>query len=56
MILGGVELAAIVGLAVLLFGANRIPKTARAVGKSMGEFRRGRREPAAAEQEVTHDN
>jgi len=27
---------------VLLFGANKIPKLARASGEAIGEFRRGR--------------
>nr|WP_254841428.1 twin-arginine translocase TatA/TatE family subunit [Natronomonas marina] len=31
-------------IAVLLFGANKIPKLARAAGQSIGEFQRGREE------------
>lgn len=41
---GGIELIVVLGLAVLLFGANKIPELARSVGQSMGEFRRGREE------------
>jgi sec-independent protein translocase protein TatA len=38
------ELAVILLIAVLLFGANKIPKLARSTGQAMGEFRRGREE------------
>ncbi|MFB6301162.1 MAG: twin-arginine translocase TatA/TatE family subunit [Halobacteriales archaeon] len=41
---GGMELAVILLIAVLLFGANKIPKLARATGQAMGEFQRGREE------------
>jgi sec-independent protein translocase protein TatA len=41
---GGMELMIILGLAVLLFGANKIPKLARSSGQAMGEFKRGREE------------
>lgn len=41
---GGLELAVILMIAVLLFGANKIPKLARSTGQAMGEFRRGREE------------
>ncbi|MFB6109475.1 MAG: twin-arginine translocase TatA/TatE family subunit [Halodesulfurarchaeum sp.] len=41
---GGMELAIILLIAVLLFGANKIPKLARSTGKAMGEFQRGREE------------
>jgi len=44
MIPGGTELVVILGIAVLLFGANKIPKLARATGESMGEFQKGREE------------
>ncbi|WP_181684639.1 Sec-independent protein translocase subunit TatA/TatB [Halorhabdus salina] len=39
---GGPELLLIVLLAVLLFGANKIPKLARSTGQAMGEFQKGR--------------
>jgi len=41
---GGMELAVILLIAVLLFGANKIPKLARATGEAMGEFKKGREE------------
>lgn len=41
---GGPELLIILGIAVLLFGHNKIPKVARATGQSLGEFKRGRTE------------
>jgi len=31
-------------LAVLLFGANKIPKLARSSGQAIGEFKKGREE------------
>ncbi|QGN07051.1 twin-arginine translocase TatA/TatE family subunit [Halorhabdus sp. CBA1104] len=41
---GGPELLLIVLLAVLLFGANKIPKLARSTGQAMGEFQKGRQQ------------
>jgi sec-independent protein translocase protein TatA len=41
---GGLELAVILLIAILLFGAQKIPKLARSTGQAMGEFRRGREE------------
>jgi len=41
------ELLIILALAVLLFGASRIPRLARAVGQSTKEFQRGRTETDA---------
>jgi len=41
---GGMEFAIILLLAVLLFGANKIPKLARSTGQAMGEFQKGREE------------
>lgn len=54
--LGGPEIAVIFVLALLLFGAKRIPELARGLGKSMGEFKRARDEFEAeirnAEQDI----
>ena len=41
---GGMEMVVILLIAVLLFGANKIPKLARSTGQAMGEFQRGRKE------------
>ena len=41
---GGPELLIVLALAVLLFGANRIPKLARSTGEALGEFKKGREE------------
>jgi len=42
--LGSPELIIILLIAVLLFGANKIPKLARSTGQAIGEFQRGRQE------------
>ncbi|ELZ93550.1 twin-arginine translocase TatA/TatE family subunit [Haloferax volcanii] len=49
---GGVELLVVLLIAVLLFGANKIPKLARAAGQSIGEFQKGREE---LEEELEND-
>ncbi len=41
---GGMELGVILLIAILLFGANKIPKLARSTGEAMGEFKKGREE------------
>ncbi|GAA0678923.1 twin-arginine translocase TatA/TatE family subunit [Natronoarchaeum mannanilyticum] len=41
---GGPEMLVILLLAVLLFGANKIPKLARSSGQAIGEFKKGREE------------
>jgi len=41
---GGPEMLVVLLLAVLLFGANKIPKLARSTGEAMGEFQKGREE------------
>lgn len=42
MVPGGPELLIIVGIAILLFGAQKIPSLARSIGESAGEFEKGR--------------
>ena len=39
---GAPELLIILFVAILLFGANKIPKLARSTGEAMGEFQKGR--------------
>ena len=39
---GGPELLIILFIAVLLFGANKLPALARSTGEAIGEFKRGR--------------
>lgn len=39
---GGMEMMIILLVAVLLFGANKLPKLARSTGAAMGEFKKGR--------------
>ena len=41
---GGMELMIILFIAILLFGANKLPALARSSGQAIGEFKRGREE------------
>ncbi len=41
---GGPELLIILLIAILLFGASKVPKLARSSGKAIGEFKKGRKE------------
>lgn len=43
-LIGYQELLIILVIAILIFGATRIPKIARSLGKSAGEFKKGLRE------------
>lgn len=43
---GGSEMVAVFAVILLLFGANRLPELSRALGKSLGEFRKGQEEGA----------
>ncbi|WP_370628421.1 twin-arginine translocase TatA/TatE family subunit [Halorientalis salina] len=38
------EMIVILAIAVLLFGANKLPDLARSSGQAMGEFKKGRQE------------
>lgn len=42
--LQGLDFVIIFVVLLLLFGANRLPKLARGIGRSMGEFRKAREE------------
>ena len=46
------EMLIILFIAILLFGANKVPKLARSTGEALGEFKKGREE---LEQELTED-
>lgn len=46
-IITGPEIAVLVGLAVLLFGADRIPKLARSMGQAKKEFEAAQRGQSA---------
>jgi sec-independent protein translocase protein TatA len=50
---GGLELFIILAIAILLFGANKLPELARSSGQAMGEFRKGRQEIEAEIRETT---
>lgn len=56
---GGTEMLILLGIAVLLFGASRLPKLARSSGRAIGEFRKGReqieQEVAEMKAETTED-
>lgn len=51
MNLGPAELIVILVIVLLLFGANRLPKLARSLGKAQKEFKQGVDEGATAEDE-----
>jgi sec-independent protein translocase protein TatA len=50
------EIGIIVVILLLLFGAKRIPQMARALGSSIGEFKRGRKEGKAVEPHIRPPN
>ncbi|MBT8046559.1 MAG: twin-arginine translocase TatA/TatE family subunit [Pontiella sp.] len=49
---GGPELLIIVFIILLLFGAKKLPELSRAIGKSLGEFKKGQKEGDAPEKEL----
>ena len=46
---GSIEIAIIIGVVVLLFGATAIPKLARSLGRAKKEFKKGLSEEADEE-------
>jgi sec-independent protein translocase protein TatA len=48
--LGTTELVIIFGLALLLFGADKLPKLGRSVGHTIKEFREGQKEITLTEE------
>lgn len=47
------ELLIVLAIVLLLFGAKRVPELARALGRSLKEFKRGREEGGATEPEAS---
>jgi sec-independent protein translocase protein TatA len=50
--LGPTEIAIIVGVIALLFGAKKIPELARSIGRSQSEFKKGLKEGSVDEPEA----
>lgn len=53
---GGMEMAVVLLIAILLFGANKIPKLARSSGEAIGEFQKGREEVEQELQEIKSES
>ncbi len=49
------EVIVVVAALLLLFGAKRIPEIARALGKSMSEFKKGQQEGSAPDDRAEAD-
>jgi sec-independent protein translocase protein TatA len=44
LFVGGIEIFALVGIIILLFGASKIPELARSTGEATKEFERGKKQ------------
>lgn len=53
---GRMEILIIILVLLLLFGAKKLPELARAIGRSISEFRKGRSEGAAAKEHEKKDD
>ena len=53
---GGLELAILLLVIVMLFGPNKLPQLARSVGKAEAEFQKSRRKVAVEPDEVPPQN
>jgi sec-independent protein translocase protein TatA len=49
------EVLVVILVILLLFGARRLPDLARSIGKSLGEFRKGREEAAKSDPDDSQD-
>ena len=54
--LGFTEIAILVGILVLFFGAKRIPEIGQSIGKGIKEFKRGLSDKAPEEPPATSDS
>jgi sec-independent protein translocase protein TatA len=54
--LGPTEIAIIVGVLALLFGAKKIPELARSIGRSQSEFKKGLKEGGTDESPDAEDH
>lgn len=52
---GGPELLVILFIVLLLFGAKKLPELSRSLGKSLGEFKKGKDELENEIREVEND-
>ncbi len=52
MMPGPMQIAIIVFVIILLFGAKKLPQLARGMGESLNEFQKARKEMENAEKEV----
>jgi len=50
------EILIIAVLVVLLFGAKRLPELSRSIGRSLGEFKKGREEGAEEPEKIEPKN
>lgn len=53
---GGIEILIILFVVLLLFGGKKLPELARSLGKSLGEFRKGREESGMDETKATQED
>jgi len=53
--LGGTEIFVIGIVAILLFGATKVPEMAKALGRSVGEFKKGKTEVDMEIKDLTKD-
>ena len=51
---GGIELAVVLLLVVLLFGPHKLPQLARSVGKAEAEFQKSRHEAVVDLEDTSH--